>query len=351
MQTDREHRLRDNLGQTFLYTRWPQYEEDRQLRDEAVICHKVFVQQHLQTIAESDHDPFHYGLLDLWLNVYHEPWAKPRTLAKLVDDLAEKIASGELRVYLEDSLMWRHVSSGGSNGASVPGVVTHGAEEAEGADEARSQKMPVQGAAAAPVSTNIRPVSEYAHHQAAVGGPSKIVGDLEKYESRPMKSRYDNEDNPDSLMRWNKPQVVTYLSEAEKQELELDVKDNLVVVRDTGQPFGTADAPMGAIFIMEPSGRILASNYESSHEFHHSSLSSGKPVASAGKIHVAEGHLLEINNYSGHYEPDQKANNQVFAELEDRGLLSKNIGEVMQGGWKADGISTEFKPHKEFTAG
>ncbi len=118
MQTDREHRLRDNLGQTFLYTRWPQYEEDRQLRDEAVIRHKVFAQQHLQVIAESGTDPFHYGLLDLWLDVYHEPWAQPRTLAKLVDELAEKIASGELRVYLEDSLMWRHVSAGSVSSAS-----------------------------------------------------------------------------------------------------------------------------------------------------------------------------------------------------------------------------------------
>ena len=108
MHTDREHRLRDNLGQTFLYSRWPQYEDDRQLREEAVIRHRVFARQHLEAVSESGTDPFHYGLLDLWLAVYQQPWARPRTLAKLLDDLAVKIVTGELRVYLEDNLMFTH---------------------------------------------------------------------------------------------------------------------------------------------------------------------------------------------------------------------------------------------------
>lgn len=343
MHIDSEHRLKDNLGQIFLYTQWPQFEEEHQLRDEAVLPYKVFAEQHLHAVAKSGSDPFHYRLLDLWLSVYQEPWGQPQSLHKLIDDLAEKIASGELIVYLEDSEM-RHVSHSTLSSSSGPS----GSGESEGADEARSQKRTASDVGAVPVSENIRPVLENVHNQTAAGGPSNIGGELDRYESTPMKSKYNNENNPDSFMRWNKPQVVTYLSDAEKQELELDVKDNLVVVKETGQPFDTADAPMGAIFIMEPSGRILASNYESPHEFHHSSLSSGQPVASAGKMHVADGHLLEINNYSGHYEPDQKANTQVFFELENKGLPSEDIGEAMQGGWTDDGISIEFKRHKEF---
>ncbi|WP_404365711.1 hypothetical protein [Marinobacter sp.] len=156
--------------------------------------------------------------------------------------------------------------------------------------------------------------------------------------------------NEASFLRWNQPKVVTYLSEKEKSSLELDVKGNLIVVKETGQPFDTGEALMGpgAIFIMEPSGRILASNYSKPREFHHSSLSGGLPVASAGHMEVADGHLLEVNSYSGHYEPTQRQNNLIFQELESRGLPASITDNVMQGGWTEDGVSTKFKPHKNF---
>lgn len=57
--------------------------------------------------------------------MYQRPWAQPRSLHELVDDLAAKVASGELLVYLEDSPLWHHRSSGYGESGS-PGNVGKG---------------------------------------------------------------------------------------------------------------------------------------------------------------------------------------------------------------------------------
>lgn len=106
------HDFKDDLGQTYAFALHPQFDAAGTPRHEAVIRSKVYARQTLDSIAASPDDPLNYGLLDLWLEVYQKPWAQPRSLRSLIDDLADKVASGELFVYLEDSPVWHFQSSG-----------------------------------------------------------------------------------------------------------------------------------------------------------------------------------------------------------------------------------------------
>ena len=97
------HYLKDDLGQTYGFTLWPQSDLHGNPRQEALTLSKVYARQTLDSIAGAQADPFHYSLMDLWLEVFQKPWARPRTMQALIDDLAAKVAAGELHVYLEDS--------------------------------------------------------------------------------------------------------------------------------------------------------------------------------------------------------------------------------------------------------
>ncbi|MEW5755123.1 MAG: RHS repeat-associated core domain-containing protein [Pseudomonadota bacterium] len=171
------------------------------------------------------------------------------------------------------------------------------------------------------------------------------------YKTTPLKADYIGENDPSNLCRWNAPNTVKYLSETEKLQYELEVHDGLLVNKSTGIPFDSFESDTfwgGAIFIMDAQGRIFASNYQKPEFFHHSSLSSGNPVASAGTLQVAHGRLLEVSNQSGHYAPSQTLNNQLFAELENRGMAMDALDKVERSGWKDDGSPLVSKPHKKF---
>lgn len=151
--------FQDSLDQTYAFSVWPL--SDGNNREEAVIPCKTYAKQTLDSIARGFGDPLHYGLLDLWLEVYQRPWARPRNLHQLIDELADKIASGELKVYLEDSPVWkRHDSgavgegggagSGGDSGGAADIVRTGGGSggSAQGSSETSAAIAGSAGAAA-----------------------------------------------------------------------------------------------------------------------------------------------------------------------------------------------------------
>lgn len=124
---------------------------------------------------------------------------------------------------------------------------------------------------------------------------------------------------------------VKYLTEAEKANLELFVKDGKIVDRlgklyDTSSSSSVFGAGQGkSIFVMDEYGKIYASNFQSVGKFHHSSFLGGKPVSAAGEITVKNGRIVEISNRSGHYQPTQQMNSQVINELKSKGLDISNI--------------------------
>ncbi|GAB2914935.1 RHS repeat-associated core domain-containing protein [Rheinheimera gaetbuli] len=171
------------------------------------------------------------------------------------------------------------------------------------------------------------------------------------YETKDILSKYKGEDNPSFSRRWNTPKVVSYLSEKQKIEFELDVIDGLIVKKSTGELFDTADTDTywgQAIFVMDSVGRIFASVYQEAGIFHHSSLIGGEAVAAAGTFEVSHGMLLEVSNQTGHYETSQELNNQFFDELEKRGVPSDTLDKVKRTGYKEDGFPMEEKKHADF---
>jgi RHS repeat-associated protein len=171
------------------------------------------------------------------------------------------------------------------------------------------------------------------------------------YKTTPLKPQYAGENNPKDSSRWNFPMVCEYFSQDKLDEMELTVKNNLLVYKKTGEVFDSSNAQThwgNAIFIMDQQGRIFVSNEQIPFEIHHSSLSNGRPVAAAGELNVAQGILLEVSNQSGHYMPPQSLNNQLFVELESRGMPAEQLDKVMRTGWKDDGSAQPPKPHAKF---
>ena len=115
---------------------------------------------------------------------------------------------------------------------------------------------------------------------------------------------------------------VEYLDAAERQKYELFVQDGLLVDSNGNLFDSYGDSGTGngsAIFVMDPQGRIYASNSPMMGEFHHSSFLSGAEVASAGEIEVINGRIVDITDRSGHYKPDPEHMEQFSNELAGRG--------------------------------
>jgi hypothetical protein len=75
-----------------------------------------------------------------------------------------------------------------------------------------------------------------------------------------------------------------------------------------------------AIFTMDEQGNLFVSKHQERGVFHHSSISSGKPVAMAGEIDVKDGVLKHFSNRSGHYRPTTQHLNQGVDHLKAQGL-------------------------------
>jgi hypothetical protein len=75
-----------------------------------------------------------------------------------------------------------------------------------------------------------------------------------------------------------------------------------------------------AIYVMDAQGHISISFEAEPHRFHHSSLTSGMPVAAAGEMIIFAGRLYAINNRSGHYRPPPIALSRVIKVLTRMGV-------------------------------
>ena len=155
------------------------------------------------------------------------------------------------------------------------------------------------------------------------GGPTGKSYSLTKE----MDSEYEGEHLPNSEQWGFMGGQVKYLSEVERAEYELFVKDgNLITSNgqlfDSFNTMGTGNGK--AIYVMDPQGRIYASNSPMVGEFHHSSFLSGGKVSAAGEIEVINGKIVGINNTSGHYKPEAKYIDQFTSELSDRGADLSN---------------------------
>lgn len=149
-----------------------------------------------------------------------------------------------------------------------------------------------------------------------------------KYETTELLEHYIGEELGEGWVEgWGK---VEYLTESQKTQYELFVKDGKVVDAN-GKLYDTSDAGSihsgkgKSIFVMDENGRIFASKTQDVGKFHHSSLGSGKPVAGAGELVIKDGIVIEISNKSGHYWPTEELNLQVIDELKARGINTDKI--------------------------
>lgn len=136
--------------------------------------------------------------------------------------------------------------------------------------------------------------------------------------------RYFKGENLACVWQWdNCPPYVIYYDIESRAAIELHVKNNKVYT-SVGKLFDTSYASMchsgsKAIFVMEPAGRIYASNQHPVLLLHHSSFIGGHQVAAAGEIEVYDGVIKSISSCSGHYRPSINVTKQVVQSLKIKG--------------------------------
>jgi hypothetical protein len=128
------------------------------------------------------------------------------------------------------------------------------------------------------------------------------------------------------LAEWDRQRGVTYLTDAERNELKLSVGKDGKLYDANGNLFDTSGGTTHwsgqgrAIFVMDGQGNIYASNTQVVGAFHHSSFLAGGDVAGAGELQVSNGELTLISNNSGHYRPPSSLNQQVLSVLAAQGV-------------------------------
>ncbi len=133
-----------------------------------------------------------------------------------------------------------------------------------------------------------------------------------------------------------------YLTEAQKNQFALQVKDGSIYIkRDLSKPLTTKRA----LYVMDPNGTIYAANRElvasagillgrqpsvkgQMDQFallHHSSFLAGQPVAAAGHITIRNGKVISIDNKSGHYLPSACHLQQALVQLKSHGADTTDV--------------------------
>lgn len=101
MLQDNAFYIRNELNQVVVFTAMPRLDESGMPESEAFLPHATYAKEALRAILDAQQDPFANLMMDLWLYAYAKPWAVPDTADKLVSDIADKIESRELFVYLD----------------------------------------------------------------------------------------------------------------------------------------------------------------------------------------------------------------------------------------------------------
>ncbi|XP_049871945.1 uncharacterized protein LOC126370875 [Pectinophora gossypiella] len=143
------------------------------------------------------------------------------------------------------------------------------------------------------------------------------------FSSTGVKVHYRGE-SKDCVWQWiSCPPYVVYYDIEARSPLELHVKNGKLYT-SKGDLFDTDQADFShsgqkAIFVMDPSGRIYASNQHPILLLHHSSLMAGNPVAAAGELKVDEGVIRSVSSCSGHYRPTLALTKQIITSLRRQG--------------------------------
>lgn len=111
--------------------------------------------------------------------------------------------------------------------------------------------------------------------------------------------------------------IVKYLSHDEKNLYKAQIRNGRVYVDN--KIFSTTLNPKTGrghtIFVLDELGDLYLSNESEFNRFHHSTLSSGRPVYAAGEALIVDGKIVVLTNQSGHYKSSIESLKLVKARL------------------------------------
>ncbi|OQR81654.1 hypothetical protein THRCLA_23325 [Thraustotheca clavata] len=119
-------------------------------------------------------------------------------------------------------------------------------------------------------------------------------------------------------------ETVLYCDKAERQKFALNFLHGMLVTSTTQQPVDTADD--GWIFVLRDG--VLYGNEKVTTQvprIHHTSLSGGECVQTAGMMVVTKGILNIIYPHSGHYRPSENEVLVLLRFLKSHGIVLENV--------------------------
>lgn len=146
----------------------------------------------------------------------------------------------------------------------------------------------------------------------------------------PMQSQYTGEDQGyyfDKTTRryWN----VHYFNETELNRFTLVFKDSFLYDYKNEKYSTEFDNETGnykeALIVWSADEKLLVLPFESRGLYHHSSLSRGKAVLFAGTITIANGQILEVSDFSGHYKPNSDSLRRFISFIASQHINLKKL--------------------------
>lgn len=113
--------------------------------------------------------------------------------------------------------------------------------------------------------------------------------------------------------------TVKYFSEAEANFYKIDFIDGRIT--QNGQNYFTdmQRSRPHSIFVLDVEDNLYICDCNSVNEVHHSSFKQGMAVKAAGEMHVHDGIIIKLNNFSGHYKPSDQSLQYLVDIISDKG--------------------------------
>ena len=113
---------------------------------------------------------------------------------------------------------------------------------------------------------------------------------------------------------------VLYLTDEQREQYRVIVNESgLLVKASDGGVFSSYLTGEPTLFVLMENEELYISAFSRHNVFHHSSLSSGKAVKSAGQALIFQGRVIALDNVSGHYYPSLQSVSLVINRLAQMG--------------------------------
>ena len=128
----------------------------------------------------------------------------------------------------------------------------------------------------------------------------------------------------------NIKKTVKYFSEVEANFYKVQFTNGRIMQNGENYFTDMQRSRPHTIFVLDLEDNLYICDCNSVNEIHHSSFKQGMPVKAAGEMYIHDGIILKLNNFSGHYRPNEKSLIYLLDTISEKGYQWESLAETTQ---------------------